>query len=233
MRIEGDTFERVKEKGGDMMIRKKQVIVALSIVTIAFLLGTVTLPAEGFWRHYMEIWGAINRIQDELAEKQVKLESVQKEIAENQEKLAEIQDELEDLQDRVSTLEAYACVHSTSSASRDVASWEAMPDMSVQITLTRTSTLVIMFSAMAYAVEGGIMAVRATANGFVAFPPEVSQFTATSLAESSEMARSYAHNFYITLNAGTYTVRIEWKSSVAGKNVWAHERSLIVLALPA
>ncbi len=113
----------------------------------------------------------------------------------------------------------------------DSDAWSTISGMSVSISLPRRSALIIMFSCMAFARSGQTMMIRAMVDSTQASPQEEIQFTAHSSGEQ-DLARSYAFNFYRYVNAGTYTVRIDWRSSPVGDYVFAHRRSLIVFALP-
>ncbi len=119
----------------------------------------------------------------------------------------------------------------TASDLTDSDTWSTIEGMSVSISLPRRSQLIIMFSCMAFARSGQNMMVRAMIDSTQASPQEEVQFTAHYAGES-DLARSYAFNFYRYVNAGTYTVRIEWRAAPGGDNVYAHRRSLIVFGLP-
>lgn len=107
-----------------------------------------------------------------------------------------------------------------------------MTGMSVKITLPRNSTVVIMFSAEAWAGSGGafnLMYVRAMVNSTQANPVSDNiQFAASG----PDYAVSYAFNFYGDFTAGTYTVNIQWRSLSSTTSVIVYMRSLIVFALP-
>ena len=106
--------------------------------------------------------------------------------------------------------------------------WTLMPGMSVDITLERKSHLLIMFSTEAANPDPTqFIAVRALVGENDALPGSV-YLTPYDTVDYA----SYTYNFYLpNVDAGTYTVKIEWKVSGSTGYVWY--RNLIVLALPA
>ncbi|MGD8545516.1 MAG: hypothetical protein PVH12_05010 [Candidatus Bathyarchaeota archaeon] len=119
----------------------------------------------------------------------------------------------------------------TASDSTSNSSWNTIEGMSRTISLSRRSKLIIMFSCMAYARSGESMMIRAMIDSTQASPQQEIQFTGHFTGES-DLARSYAFNFYRYVGAGTYSVSIEWRASPGSDLVFAHRRSLIVFALP-
>jgi len=114
-----------------------------------------------------------------------------------------------------------------------------MPGMSVEITLERNSTLLIMFSTEAYTNDpDGRITVAAYVNASVARPgglvlltPNVAVGGVFTHQHTLGWA-AYAYNFYQpSVTAGFYTVKIRW--SVSGGTGYAWFRTLTVIALPA
>ena len=107
--------------------------------------------------------------------------------------------------------------------------WVDMPDMSVSITLERTSHIIIMFSATAYVqVLGNSIMVRAITDEAIPYPVEIVFAKETQLTVGS-------HSFTWNLpdvSAGIYTVKIQWlvRGGIGTGNV--ADRSLTVIALP-
>ncbi len=107
--------------------------------------------------------------------------------------------------------------------------WVDMPDMSVSITLERTSHIIIMFSATAYVqVLGNSIMVRAITDEAIPYPVEIVLTKETQLTVGS-------HSFTWNLpdvSAGIYTVKIQWlvRGGIGTGNV--ADRSLTVIALP-
>jgi len=106
--------------------------------------------------------------------------------------------------------------------------WVNMTGTSVDITLTRNSTLLIMFSAMGRVDSvGEVMYWRAMVNSTVADP--VSDYMI--ITENVDYGVN-AFNFVGDLTKGTYTVYMQWKTWT-GSGVRVRERTLFVVALPA
>jgi hypothetical protein len=107
--------------------------------------------------------------------------------------------------------------------------WEDMPDMSVSITLARTSHLIIMFSATAYVeVLGNSIKVRAIADEAIPYPVEIVLTKGTELTMGT-------HSFTWNLpdvSAGTHTVKIQWLVSWGTSTGNVADRSLTIIALP-
>lgn len=115
-------------------------------------------------------------------------------------------------------------------ASTTSTSWVDMPEMSLSITLARKSHLLIMFSTRS-ATSAMYIFVRALVNTDVAEPIEGALLT-PNIPTINNWA-SYTYNFYKSnINAGTYTVKIQWLISGSGTG-YVRERTLTVIALPA
>jgi hypothetical protein len=132
-------------------------------------------------------------------------------------------------------LAAYAIPHNETSVSTSSDSGTSstaftdMPAMSVQITLARNSTLLIMFGARSHVeAAGNYLYVRAMVNSTLALPStDYIIFT---------MDTNYAYHsitFYLNAPAGTYTVKIQWRVYLTSSSGTVAQRSLIVMALPA
>jgi len=107
--------------------------------------------------------------------------------------------------------------------------WIDMPDMSVSITLVRTSHIIIVFSATAYVeVLGNSIMVRAIADEAIPYPVEIVLTKGTQLTMGT-------HSFTWNLpdvSAGTHTVKIQWLVSGGTGTGNVADRSLTVIALP-
>jgi hypothetical protein len=121
-------------------------------------------------------------------------------------------------------------VSSTANVQTNSTTFTDMPATSVQITLTRNSTLFIMFCARTYVgAAGNVLYVQAMVNSTNALPSSSwTIFTGTTNAES----RSFTF-YYLNAIAGTYTVKIQWRVWQSTSYGYVAERSLIVMALPA
>jgi hypothetical protein len=130
-----------------------------------------------------------------------------------------------------SKLAAYAIpfnvTHIYGSASTTSTTWVDMPNTSLNITLTRNSTLIIMFSSEARNPSSTErISVRALINGTAANPSYVF-FTPDDVIEYGV----YAYNFYReNVGNGTYPIQMQWY--VSGGTGYVYYRSLIVMALP-
>lgn len=116
-------------------------------------------------------------------------------------------------------------------ASTTSTTWEDMPNMAVNITLTRASHVLIMFSAEARLdAAGNFLMVRAYAGTLQAYPDTGNLFiTRETLSEQS------AHTFIFyrpSVSAGTYIVKMQWRLISAGTGT-VGDRTLTVIALPA
>ena len=132
-------------------------------------------------------------------------------------------------------LAAGAIPHNITYAVGDVStsstSFEDMPDMAVEITLTRNSTLIIICSAQTWFEGTGIYAMywRAMVNTTRA-QPDSSWIIITGSPDYS----SHSYTFvYPNVTAGTYTVKIQWRVYQASTIGYVDERTLTVIALPS
>lgn len=115
----------------------------------------------------------------------------------------------------------------TASASTTNTTWNDMPGTSLNITLTRNSTLIIMFSSEARNPSNtSRIEVRALINGTAANPSYV-YFTPSDVTEYGV----YSYNFYRqNVSNGTYPIEMQWR--VTGDTGYVYYRSLIAIALP-
>jgi len=111
-------------------------------------------------------------------------------------------------------------------------SWEDMPDMAVNITLTNASYILIMLSAEAWLdASGNYLMVQARVNSTLLAYPDSENIFLTK--ETNPEASSHTFIFYRpNVSAGTYTIKIEWKVWFAGTG-YVGDRTLTVMALPA
>lgn len=112
-------------------------------------------------------------------------------------------------------------------------SWVDMPEMSVNITLARTSHLIIMFTGFAYVETAGyslnIRAYVPTSLAPIPYPMVVGLTRAT-------LDNAGSHSFTFNLpdvTAGVHTVKIQWLVSSSATMGIVGERTLTVIALPA
>jgi hypothetical protein len=124
----------------------------------------------------------------------------------------------------------YKVSHATTVEGTNSTSWVDMPDMSVDITVTRNSTLIIMFSGQVGFVGPGPYGywIQALINGA---PTATAVLTTASLLLDT---RSYA--FYgpaCVVVPGSYTIKIQYATYDVGTVVGAVDRTLTVIALPA
>lgn len=106
-------------------------------------------------------------------------------------------------------------------------SFEDMPDMSVDITTTRNSTLLILMSIRIWSSASPYIWVQAYVNTTKAYPD-----TETTAFLGSTDSYIYSFTFYKTeVVAGTHTVKIKWK--VSSDTARVRDRTLTVIALPA
>jgi hypothetical protein len=125
----------------------------------------------------------------------------------------------------------YNSTYSTTTESITPDSFTDLSGMSVEVTLARTSHLVIMFSGEAW-VDGATDAiyVRAVVNFTVAYPDAdaLIVFTRAGIGQHG----SYSYTFYLPdVDAGHYVVTIQWMM-LSGTGHIA-DRTLNVLAFPA
>jgi len=120
--------------------------------------------------------------------------------------------------------------YSNDLASTNQTGFVDMEDMSVKITLTRNSTLIIMFSAEAWFTETGTyyMYWRAMVDAKIAYPDDY-----YIRITNTEDAHTYSYTFYSPqVVAGTHTITIRWRVFQAATTAWVDERTLTVIALP-
>lgn len=106
--------------------------------------------------------------------------------------------------------------------------WEDMFGVNpVSVTSTENSVLLVMFSAEARVqVAGKNVYVRALVNETVAFPGEV-------ILTNSEEFGVCSFTFCLpNVDAGTYTVRMQWKAEEHFVFLYTSENTLTVIALP-
>ena len=112
--------------------------------------------------------------------------------------------------------------------------WVDMPDMSVSITLARTSHIIIMFSATAYVeVLGNSIMVRVIADE--AMPDEAIPYPVEIvLTKGTELTKgTYSFTWNLPdVSAGTHTVKIQWLVSGGTGTGNVTDRALTVIALP-
>ena len=110
-------------------------------------------------------------------------------------------------------------------------SWEDMPDMAVDITLTETSQLLIMFSSEAYLNATNFLMVQARINStLLAYPDNGNLFLTRQTVDG---CGSYSFTFYRpNVSAGTYTIKIEWRVYPFVGTGYVNDRTLTVMALP-
>ena len=115
----------------------------------------------------------------------------------------------------------------TNSSSTTSTSWEDMPYTSMNITLTRTSHLIIMFSSEARNPSAtDRIEVRALVDGNTTIPSYV-YFTPSDVTEHGV----YTYNFIRpNVSNGTYTVKMQWR--VTGDTGTVYYRTFTVIALP-
>jgi hypothetical protein len=125
----------------------------------------------------------------------------------------------------------YNSTHSTTTESITPDSFTDLPGMSVNLTLARTSHLVIMFSGEAW-VDGATDAiyVRAAVNSTIAYPDADALIVLTRAGIGQH--GSYSYTFYLPdVDPGNYVVSIQWMM-LSGTGHIA-DRTLNVLAFPA
>jgi len=105
-----------------------------------------------------------------------------------------------------------------------------MPGMSVDITVTRRSTLIMMFSTEAWTSGGNYLYARAMINATTQAYPTSDWMIMTN----SSVPASYSITFYReNIVPGTYTIKIQWRVFSFLATGSAQERALVVFALPA
>jgi hypothetical protein len=157
------------------------------------------------------------------------------------------------LMERINALEGFA-VNSTYGtsilATTETQNWVDMTGVSVNVTLTKTSKLLIMFSTEAQ-VQGYLswtdasIWIRALVEGNVTYPgwiyltPTVSQELGAPTKHRHNLGWSaYSYSFYLpSVAEGTYTIKLQWRVSVTEDTGYSatgyiRYRTLIVLAFP-
>ena len=127
----------------------------------------------------------------------------------------------------------YRSMYNTTLVSTTSTSFVDIPETSLEIILARRSNLIIMFNAEAWVDGAGdSLFVRALVDSTVANPNGGSQILFTTAGESQH--GSYAVNFYLqNVEAGTYTVKIQWSEMLGANLAHMADRTLNVIALPA
>lgn len=107
-------------------------------------------------------------------------------------------------------------------------SWVNMTGTSADITVTRNSTLLIMFTAMGRVdTAGEYMYWHAMVNSTEAYPTSF-----YNVIMQVDTYGTYTCNFYKNVTPGTYTVYMQWRTW-SGNTARVRERTLFVIALPA
>jgi hypothetical protein len=127
----------------------------------------------------------------------------------------------------------YFATYNASLVSTQSTSFADVPETALNITLNRKSNLIIMFNAEAWVDGAGdSLYVRALVNSTVANPDSGSLTLFTTAGESQH--GSYAVNFYLeNVEAGAYTVKIQWTEQLGASLAHMGDRTLHVIALPA
>lgn len=126
----------------------------------------------------------------------------------------------------------YNSTYSSGSDQTTSTSWESMPDMAVNLTLTEKSTVLILFSTEAFLdASDNYLMVQARINSTLLAYPDTGNIYLTRQINTESGASSF--NFYRPgVSAGTYTITIEWKVWFAGTGR-VNDRTLTVMALLA
>jgi hypothetical protein len=154
------------------------------------------------------------------------------------------------LMERINALESFAVnlTYGTSTiATTETQDWVDMAGMSVNVTLTKTSKLLLMFSTEAK-VQGpapnnwtdASIKIRALVEANVAYPgpiyltPTVSQDLGYPTTHRHRLDYSaYSYTFYLpSVAEGTYAIKLQWRVTVTGSTGYIGYRTLIVLAFP-
>ena len=107
-------------------------------------------------------------------------------------------------------------------------SWQAMPDMTVQLALATEATLVIEFSTVARVTGYNDLYVQAMVDSTPANPPGVTFISSTTATGWT----SYSFTFYApNVGAGIHTIRIQWSLLDEMSSGEVNRRSLIVTSL--
>jgi molybdopterin-binding protein len=121
----------------------------------------------------------------------------------------------------------FSLTQATGVVSTTSTTFEDMPNMSVNITVTRNSTLLILFSTQAEVTSGNYLYMRAMVNSTAAYP--VSDYI---FVTSNTYWNAHSFNFYQSVTAGTYTVKMQWRTFLGSSTGSIDERTLTVIALP-
>ncbi len=124
----------------------------------------------------------------------------------------------------------FAGVYNSSMVSTTSTTWVDMPDTSVNLTLTRTSTVVMTFCTEAWlGSASGYLNVRAMVNTTQAFP----NAGVTTITRDNTATTSYSFTFYLTgVSAGFYPIKMQWQTPT-GTQANVEDRTLTVVAFPA
>jgi len=126
----------------------------------------------------------------------------------------------------------YSSTFNTTEESISSTSFVDMPGMSMDITLTRTSHVIIMFSAEAWVDGAGdSILIQALVDSTVA-NPSGALIVLTTAGIGQHGANSFI--FYLpNVSAGTHTIQIQWTMLVSMNMGHVAERTLNVMALPS
>ena len=120
--------------------------------------------------------------------------------------------------------------YSTVQLDKNTNTWENITGMQVKLTLQRKSTLLIMFSTQTTTAAPTVSVIwRAMVNTTSADPGE---FYAQPPSTTSSFWASFSYNFISEVNAGEFTIYMQWNVSGAD-TAWVGKRTLFVIALPA
>ena len=127
----------------------------------------------------------------------------------------------------------YFVTYNTSLASTLSTSFVDVPDTAVEVSLNRKSNLIVLFNAEAWVDGAGdSLYVRALVNSTVANPDSGAMILLTTAGSSQH--GSYAVNFYLKdVDAGVYTVKMQWSEILGASLSHMGDRTLMVIALPA
>jgi hypothetical protein len=119
--------------------------------------------------------------------------------------------------------------YTTVQLDKSTATWENITGMSVQLTLQRKSTLLIMFSTQALTdAPTGSVIWRARVNATDANP---GSFFAQPPSTTTSFWASFSYNFISKVNAGQFTIYMQW-NVYGGGLAYIGARTLFVIALP-
>jgi len=123
--------------------------------------------------------------------------------------------------------------YSVSTPSTTSTTFADIPGTSVDITLSRTSHVLIMFSSEAWTTTSGeYLIVQALVNSTLALPSATGALVVLTRVTNDNNG-SFSYIFYLPeVTAGFYKVKMQWRSWT-GTSVTVSDRTLNVLALPA